>query len=116
MEIGVDCIEIKRFIQFEKDSYFLSRIFTQSEIKYCQGNINPCQHYAARFAGKESVIKAMSHYGVQLLPNQIEILNNEAGIPYVTINAENCGRYMVKISLSHSDEIALAFVIVEKIT
>lgn len=115
MEIGVDCIEIKRFFQFEKDNPFLSKVFTKKEIEYCQSNKNSPQHYAARFAGKESVIKALSHYGIQLLPNQIEILNGPTGIPYVTITAEHCSQYKVKISLSHSDEIALAFAIVEEI-
>jgi holo-[acyl-carrier protein] synthase len=114
MEVGVDCIEIKRFLQFEKDDHFLSKIFTKKEIDYCQGNKKSCQHYAARFAGKEAVIKAISHYGIQLLPNQIEILNDATGIPFVTINAEHCNQYKLKISLSHSDEIALAFVIIEE--
>jgi holo-[acyl-carrier protein] synthase len=114
MEIGVDCIEIKRFLQFEKDDHFLSKIFTEKEIDYCRGKKNSCQHYAAHFAGKEAIIKAISHFGIQLSPNQIEILNDATGIPYVNITAEHCGQYMVKISLSHSDEIALAFVIIDK--
>jgi holo-[acyl-carrier protein] synthase len=114
MEIGVDCIEIKRFFQFEKDDHFLSKIFTEKEIDYCQGNKNACQHFAVRFAGKESVIKAISHYGIQLSPKQIEILTDATGIPYVNITAEHCSQYTVKISLSHSEEIALAFVIIDK--
>jgi holo-[acyl-carrier protein] synthase len=115
MEIGVDCIEIRRFIPFEKDNHFLSKIFTKKEIEYCQSNKNSCQHYAARFAGKESVIKALSHYGIQLSPNQIEILNDKRGIPFVTLKVDHCNQYKVKISLSHSDEIALAFAVVEEI-
>lgn len=114
MEIGVDCIEIKRFLKFENDDQFLSEIFTDKEIDYCREKRNSCQHYAVRFAGKESVIKAMSHYGIRLAPNQIEILNDITGIPYVILHSEHCDQYSVKISLSHSDEMALAFVIVEK--
>jgi holo-[acyl-carrier protein] synthase len=115
MEIGVDCIEIKRFLRFEKDENFLARIFTRKEIEYCQSFKNPCQHYAVRFAGKESVIKAMAHYGIQLLPDQIEILNDNRGIPCVTISSEHGQEYRVKISLSHSEEIAIAFALVEEI-
>jgi len=115
MEIGVDCIEIKRFLQFEKDDRFLSRIFTDNEIDYCRGKQNSSQHYAARFAGKESVMKAISPYGVQLSPKQIEILNDSRGIPSARITGEHSGRFQVKISLSHSDEIALAFAMVEEI-
>jgi len=116
MEIGVDCTEIKRFLQFEKDDPFLSRIFTDREMDYCRGRKNSSQHYAARFAGKESVIKAVSHYGIQLSPRQIEILNDASGIPSVTIHGEHSGRFQVKISLTHSDEIAIGFAIVKEIS
>jgi holo-[acyl-carrier protein] synthase len=115
MEIGVDCIEIKRFLQFEKDEHFLARIFTPKEIEYCKASENSCQRYAARFAGKESVIKAMSRYGIQLLPDQIEILKDDRGMPYARIHDERSDRYMVKISLAHSDDLAIAFAIVEEI-
>lgn len=114
MEIGVDCIEIKRFFKYKNDFYFLSKIFTEKEINYCKDRNNSCQHYAARYAGKEAVMKAISHFGIQLSPVQIEILNDTKGIPYVTINAEHCGKYKIRISLSHSDEIAIAFVVMEE--
>jgi len=113
MEIGVDCVEIKRFLQFENDMPFLSKIFTDNEIGYCQKKKNISQHLAVRFAGKEAVIKAISHYGIQLSPKQIEIINDTSGIPLVNLPAEHNNTYKVKISLSHSDELALAFVIID---
>lgn len=114
MEIGVDCIEITRFNELEKQNKLLSKIFTENEIKYCQNRTNSLQHFAAHFAGKEAVMKAMSPYGVQLSPQQIEILNKDNGAPYATLFCENAAQYVIKISLSHSNEIALAFVIIDK--
>ena len=114
MEIGVDCIEIQRFQELENDLKVLSNIFTRDEIEYCKNKKNVCQHYASRFAGKEAVIKAMSPYGVRLVPKQVEITNNLLGIPCVNLPDEYKERFNVKISFSHSETLALAFVIAEK--
>lgn len=112
MEIGVDCIEIDRFLKLEGDAQFVSKIYSGKEIEYCSKQSKPSQHYAARFAGKEAVIKALSHYGIQLLPSQIEILNEPSGIPYVNILTEQSHQFSIKISLSHSDDTAIAFAII----
>ena len=60
--IGVDLIEIHR-IQSSIDEFgetFLQKIFTDSEIVYCRSRKNPAQHFAARFAAKEAVSKALA--------------------------------------------------------
>ena len=63
----------------------INRIFTKHEIQYCEKKAKPSEHYAARFAGKEAVIKAFYCYDIKIPLNQIEILNKKNGIPYVKI-------------------------------
>jgi holo-[acyl-carrier protein] synthase len=64
VKVGLDLIEIAR-IRRTLDRYpaFRERVFTQAERDYCDSRPNPPQHYAARFAGKEAVGKALG-FGV----------------------------------------------------
>ena len=115
MEVGIDCVDIARF---DKDALsnkkFLKRIFTKDEIQYCNTKGKPSQHFAVRFAGKEAIVKALSQYNIKIPLNQIEIVNNREGIPFVRILNEKYKDLEIKISLSHSSEIAIAVAIVSK--
>lgn len=115
MEIGIDCVDISRFNK-EKISKikFLRKIFTENEINYCAGKVNPSQHFAVRFAGKEALIKAFSSYGIKISFKKIEILNKKNGIPFVKILDKELKDFKIKISLSHSSKIAMAIAIVTK--
>ena len=64
VKVGLDLIEIER-IRAALDRYprFRERCFTEAERAYCDSRANPAQHYAARFAGKEAVGKALG-FGV----------------------------------------------------
>lgn len=112
---GTDIIEINRIkedIESIGDS-FLNRIFTEKEIQYCESKKKQkFQHYAARFAAKEAVFKAISNQikdKFSISWKDIEIYNNESGRPNVKIsgidteNIEN-----IDISLSHCKEYAIA--------
>ncbi|MDP7368583.1 MAG: holo-ACP synthase [Candidatus Pacebacteria bacterium] len=113
VSVGVDIEEIGRFsgLTVEKDKAFLNKIFSKNELKYCYSKKDPAQHLTARFAGKEAVIKALFGFNFEPLPhNKIEILNNDKGVPYVRMD----GDFSVKISLSHSGDNALAFVVIIK--
>lgn len=113
MEIGIDCVNISRFDdKLLSNNKFLEKVFTKNEILYCKKKAKPSQHFAVRFAGKEAVIKALSHYAVKVPFNQIEILNDEGGIPSVRILNDNLNHFDIKISLSHSIEIAMAVALV----
>ena len=79
------------------------------ELKYCLSKTNPYPHLAARFAGKEAVIKLISGFGGKISPNEIEILNNADGVPGVLLNKEGLDRFSIVISLSHSKDRAIAF-------
>lgn len=110
--IGVDCEEISRFKKIGVNKKFLEKIFTKKEINYCKSKPNPFPHLAARFAGKEAIIKAANNTGKQLFFNEVEILNDKKGIPYVNISNKVNKKFNVKISLSHSKDTAIAFAVV----
>ena len=91
MEImnGTDIIEVRRIQEdIEKlGDKFLKRVFTENEIKYCEEKkIQKYQSYAARFAGKEAIYKALSKFiDDQYSWQDFEILNDEKGKPYVKL-------------------------------
>ena len=107
--IGTDIESIDRFKDI--DDSFLNKIFTKNEIDYCFSKKNAAPHLAARYAGKEAVVKALNSMDeVNIDYKGIEILNNEKGVPVVKLNNKNIGDFQVKISLSHCEDKALAFV------
>jgi holo-[acyl-carrier protein] synthase len=113
--IGTDIIEIRRFERFREPEFslFLEKNFSQGELDYCLKNDDPAPHLAARFAGKEAVVKALYNLNIQgIFFPAIEILNNERGVPYVRINTDKTEKLCIKISLSHSSDMALAFCII----
>ncbi len=64
MTVGIDLIEIARVRRaLERYPSFRERCFTEAERAYCDSRPNPPQHYAARFAGKEAIGKALG-FGV----------------------------------------------------
>lgn len=110
--IGVDIERIDRFreLDYIENSSFLNKIFTKSELDYCFSKGSAAPHLAVRFAGKEAVIKALSSIGkVNLLFNEIEILNNENGVPMVRINNPVLHNLQIYLSLSHCKDKAIAF-------
>ncbi len=111
--IGNDIIETKRIEHLCKkyNERFKNRVFTVNEIEYCEGKgVSKYQSYAARFAAKEAVFKAISC----LLSNKykiewkdIEVINDNNGKPHVNLNNINCP-CSVEISMSHVKEYAIA--------
>jgi holo-[acyl-carrier protein] synthase len=110
--IGVDITSVKRIEEvLEKFKHrFTSRVFTSREQAYCSGKNAPAVHYAGRFAAKEAVKKAagLTHGWVE-----IEILNDESGKPAVKLKNPP-PKAIINISISHSNEFAVAFVTVEE--
>jgi holo-[acyl-carrier protein] synthase len=117
--IGTDIIEISRIKKALKNKRFIERVFTPQEIIYCESRgVQAPASYAARFAGKEAVLKA---FGTGLAGGgtllDIEILPDEKGCPSVQLydyfdhEAKNMGVTRVYISLSHAQMYATAQVI-----
>jgi len=117
--IGVDIENTAQFKKRrEKQDPFWQRIFTPKEVEYCFSKKNPAPHLAARYAGKEAVIKALSNLNKIDLNytdyKNIEIFNEKNGMPCVKLNGLNSKDLIINISLSHCEDKALAFVIILK--
>ena len=113
--IGVDIESIDRFRKSEliDNNSFLNKVFTKNELDYCFSKENAASHLAVRYAGKESVIKALSSIGKSNLNyRDIEILNNENRVPMVMLNNVKYNKMQINISLSHSEDKAIAFAVV----
>ncbi len=102
---------------------FGQRVFTQTERDYCESKgVAAAQSYAARFAAKESFLKALgTGWRGKITWHDIEIVNNELGVPRFNLSGEalkimqNLGAEKVHLSISHTSEHAVANVILERI-
>jgi len=111
--IGIDIIEIGRIRKAvkEHEDSFLKRIYTPEEVKL-YGNKIPS--LAARFAGKEAVIKALGITDKGIGLSDIEILSDKFGRPVVSLygkalrQAQELGIKEIALSLSHSRSYAVA--------
>lgn len=119
---GVDLIEVARIRQsIERyGERFLARIFTPGERAYVERKKNRFERYAARFAAKEAGMKAIGtgwRLGVTWL--DFEVVNLPGGRPTLRLSgkaAEFAARLHVKnvaLSLTHTDAMAIAEVILE---
>ena len=90
---------------------FVSRNFTEAEIAYCRSQPSPPSSFAARWVGKEAVFKSLGvkSKGAAAAMKDIEIVNDESGVPTVHLHGEAKagatakGISKVLISLSHSE-------------
>lgn len=113
---GIDAIEIHR-VQEVLDHHgdrFLHRVFTDLEIAFCRGRV---RELAVRFAAKEATMKALGT-GVRGVGwRDIEILSDRRGKPLIYLHdrakkrAENIGMGQPEVSLTHSEDMALAYVV-----
>jgi holo-[acyl-carrier protein] synthase len=113
--IGVDIESISRFKKADagRGSSFLNKIFTTAELDYCFSCSVPARHLAARFAGKEAIVKALAGLNrAGLGYNDIEITNNKNGVPEARIRKMGFEDLQIKLSLSHGEQDAIALAIV----
>jgi len=120
--LGVDIAEINR-IEAAINRYgehLLHRLFTASEIDYCESYRNRFERYAGRFAAKEAAMKALGtgwRRGVRWV--DIEIVREPSGKPTLRLSGEaanyaaKLGVRNIALSITHSADTALAQVIFE---
>ena len=120
-EVGTDIVAVSRIGALVRDrgAAFLERWFTEREISYCSSKAVPSRHFAARFAAKEAVVKALPVTWDGPLPwRSIEIANDPHGVPSVRLSgaiadaATKAGVGEIKVSLAHCDEYATAIALV----
>ena len=115
MKVGLDIIEIDRVRRALERSGFRNRCFTAAEQEYCESRPHPAQSYAARFAGKEAVGKALG-CGVRFTWTEVEIVGRPK--PGVKLSgrtaafAERVAAGAIDLSLTHSREVAAAVCVV----
>lgn len=120
---GVDIVEVFR-MKDATDRWgdnFLTKVFTAREIRYCNSKRFSYQHFAARFAAKEAVVKAIGQprkFPVKW--TDIEILNDSEGKPMIEFRGDAAKLKKMKkigevvLSMSHSKNYAIANVILLK--
>jgi holo-[acyl-carrier protein] synthase len=118
--IGTDIAEVHRIAKsIEKDG-FKEKVFSKSEIIYCETKTNKAENFAARFAAKEAFFKALgTGWRGGMSFNEVEVWNDELGKPTLNIvgqTAEIIKERNIKIihvSLSHIKDVAMATVVLE---
>lgn len=115
--LGVDIVEIARMRKIlDRTPSFARKVFTQAEQDYCNTKANPATHYAARFAAKEAVCKALGTgilaQGVRM--QDVEVVKDHRGKPAVALHgrakeiAQDMGVVDVPLSLTYTHSVAVA--------
>ncbi len=114
---GIDLVDFPRIEEMvkEHDSRFLDRVFTPAEQAYANANKNRIEKLAGRFAAKEAVLKLLgTGWRGKIAWTDIEVINNSAGQPQVTITgevkrlADKLGIKQISISITHTANFAIA--------
>jgi len=120
--IGVDVFAVERMeSQLEEpESGLRERLFTPAEIAYCETKRYPAPHYAARFAAKEAMYKALGCSQPQGASwRDVEVRNDPSGRSHLVLHgrirdaAAALSADRVFLSISHTDEWAVANVVLE---
>jgi len=116
--IGIDIVSIpriKKTINSSQGDKFTQRIFTEDEISYCNNKVNSIIHFAGRFAAKEAITKAILSSEIidSISMKSIEILSSKNRKPEVNLQLNSKLKIQCKVSISHTDEYAIAFAILE---
>jgi holo-[acyl-carrier protein] synthase len=120
---GIDIAEVARIAQSidRFGARFTQRVFTAEEIRYCESKANKVERYAARFAAKEAGMKAIGtgwSRGVRW--RDIEVQRLPGGRPTLAFHGRageffaRLGATHAHLSLTHTKETAMAFVVLEK--
>ncbi len=114
---GIDLVDFPRIEEMAKrhGERFLDRVFTATEQAYAKANRNGLEKLAGRFAAKEAILKLMgTGWRGKIAWTDIEIVNNPAGRPEVTLRgeveklAEKLGIKHISVSITHTANFAIA--------
>jgi holo-[acyl-carrier protein] synthase len=120
--IGIDIVNIERIerVVARWGSLFLSRIYTEKEIFWCQQRPNPSECFAIRFAAKEAFLKAIGpglRNGIQW--TDIEVEKDPMGKPFLSLHRKAKEAFETQrierafLTLSHDQPYAVAYVLLE---
>ncbi|HWF14992.1 MAG TPA: holo-ACP synthase [Acidimicrobiales bacterium] len=124
--VGVDAVSVERFRRLlERRPRFAARCFTEAEQSDCNGSADRAQSLAARFAAKEAVMKALGTGigGFALTDVEVRRTGGKDATrhaPFLVLHgtaAELAGTHgagRLHLSLTHTDDVAIAFVVAEQ--
>ena len=122
--LGVDIVDIDRMARILKRTpCFAQKVFSPAERTYCDSTSNPAAHYAARFAAKEAVLKALgTGFSRGIGVRDVEVRRSSKGRPSVALTgrarevARELGVVDLPLSLSHThtEAVACAMAITEQ--
>ena len=119
---GIDLVETARLekVLARRGNRFRDRVFTAGEIEYCEQRGSRMASYAARFAAKEAVMKALgTGWGSGVAWREIEVICGAGGAPRLELTGialarfQSLGATSAHLSLTHSGGLAIAQVIFE---
>ena len=121
MIVGVGCDMLKMSSIIEESlkdgSAFVKKVYTHEEQLQAAMHTNPNLYFKVHFCGKEAVCKTFRLNGNCVRLNEIEILNDDNGAPYVNLYgalksyAEKLDVSQIQVSLSYDGEYAMAYAI-----
>jgi holo-[acyl-carrier protein] synthase len=124
--VGVDAVDVVRFRQvLNRRPHLAARCFTESERADATGSADAAQSLAARFAAKEAVMKALGTGIGGFAFTDVEVCRTTGrgatrNAPYLRLHgtaaelagAQGAGAF--HLSLTHTDGVAIAFVVAEQ--
>ena len=119
MRIGTDIVEVSRIRKSAEKERFLKHVFSKEELDFLLKKRDPAPSMAANWAAKEAFSKALGTgvRGFEL--HEVSVLRDELGAPFFKLSgkageiAQELG-IMPSVSLSHTEEYAVAFVVCEE--
>ena len=118
--IGVDVVEIERFRRsLARTPTMRERLFTPVELAYVAPKSDPVPSLAARFAAREAVMKSLGLGLGAFGFHDVWVERAESGAPWLNVNgraaelADRAGVTSWHISLTHSESVAIAYVVAE---
>lgn len=114
IKTGIDLVEIAR-IQSALSPAFLKRVLSEREFEFYQTIHNETRkltYLAGRFAAKEALFKALKKGDLTLNFRDITVFNDDNGAPYFE-SFPHQDRYNIELSISHTDQYAVAIVLLE---
>lgn len=119
--IGTDLFEVERMkSRLENQPSFIDGIFTDNEINYCNQFKNKAERFAARYAAKEALLKALgTGWRDGITFKDINIVNDDLGKPSIELSgmakdiADKLKVTSIHLSMSHTKSLANAFVIIQ---
>lgn len=119
--IGNDALDVARMrAELAHDAALAAELFTPAEIDYCSSQRYPERHFAARFAAKEALFKALRvRWGAAPPWRDVEVVRGPGGEPELILHGKvqalAAERHVARafVSLTHTTDVALASVLLE---